>query len=64
MPETLVGLVVVIAIAGVLLWALSRFPIDPALSNIIRVLVIVVVAIMAIYFVAGVVQGGGSLRLR
>ncbi len=64
MPETLIGLIVVVAIAGVLLWALGQFPIDGTLARIIRTLVIVVVAIMAIYFLAGLVQSGGAIRLR
>jgi hypothetical protein len=49
---TLLGLLVLIAIAGVLLWGIGQFPIDATLAKIIKVLVIVVVAIAVILFVA------------
>lgn len=59
MPAGLLGLIVVIAIAGVLLWAISAFPaLDATLKQIIRILVIVVVAIYVIMFVAGLFSGG------
>ena len=64
MPETLLGLVVVIAVAAVLLWALSQFPaMDGTLKAIIKILVVVIVAISCIFFLAAWVQTG-PLKLR
>jgi cytochrome b subunit of formate dehydrogenase len=48
----LISLLVVLAVAGVVLWALGQFPLDPALARIIRVVVIVAVAIYAIRVLA------------
>lgn len=63
---SLIGLIVLIAVAGVLLWGLTKMPIDPMLAQIIRVLVIVVVAIVVIYFIAGMFgfRGGSEIRIR
>lgn len=64
MPETLLGLLVLVAIAGVVLWVVTQFPaLDKTMANIIRVIVIAVVAIACIYFLAAWVQSG-NLRLR
>lgn len=41
----LIHLVVSLIILGVILWAITQIPMDPAISNIIRVLVIVAVVI-------------------
>jgi hypothetical protein len=60
---SLIGLAVFIAIAGVLLWALPRLPIDPTLAKIVWVLVIVVVAIAVILFIAGMFGHSTNIRL-
>ncbi len=55
----MIEILAVILIAGVVLWALTQFPaIDPTLVQIVRVIIIVVVAIMVIKFL--VVFLGGS----
>lgn len=46
MLETLVILLVVIVIAGVLLWALDQFPLDVTLKRLARVVVVVFVVII------------------
>lgn len=58
MPALLLQIIIVLAIAGIALWALGQFPIDPTISKIIRVLVIVVVAIWALYLLVGLPGGG------
>ena len=57
MPGLLLQAIVVIAIAGVGLWALTQFPIDATLVKIIRVIVIVIVAVWAISVVASLFGG-------
>lgn len=57
-PAALIQLIVCLAIAGLILWAISQFPIDATIQRIIRVVVIVVVCIWLIYFLAGM---GGLL---
>ena len=54
----LINLVVVLAIVGLILWAIQQIPMDAAIAKVIRVVVIVVVGIYLIYFLAGLFQGG------
>lgn len=62
---TLVGLLVLIAIAAVVLWGLSQFPaMDPTLKQIIRVVVIGVVVVLAILWIAGLFGYHTNLRIR
>jgi type IV secretory pathway TrbL component len=42
---SLVSIVVVLLIAGLLLWAVGQFPIDATIARIIRVVVVVVVVL-------------------
>lgn len=62
-PHALISLVVALAIVGLILWALSQIPMDPAIARVIRVVVIVVVCIWLIYFIAGIADGGGFSSL-
>jgi uncharacterized membrane protein YedE/YeeE len=57
-PAPLIGILVALVIVGILLWALSQFPIDPTIAKFIRVIVIVVVAIWVLYLLAGLLGGG------
>ena len=57
-PGFLLQLLLVLVVVGILLWGLSRLPIDPQISNIIRVVVIVVVAIWIVYILFGVIGSG------
>jgi uncharacterized membrane protein YwzB len=58
-PMPLISIIVALVVVGIILWALSQFPIDPMISKLIRVLVIVVVAIWIIYALFGLAGGGG-----
>lgn len=54
---TLLGLIVVLVVVGVLLWAVQQFPaIDASMKKIIYVVVVVVVVI----WLASSFLGGGS----
>lgn len=51
----MIGLLVFIAIAGIILWGVGQFPVlDPTLKRVIQVIIYVVVAITVIVWVAGV----------
>ena len=52
MPHALLQLVVVIVIAGILLWGLTQVPMDPTLARLARVIIIVAVAIYAVIVLA------------
>lgn len=53
MPVFLIQIVICLVIVGVVLWAISQFPIDPAIGNLIRVVVVVFVAIWLLYALLG-----------
>jgi hypothetical protein len=57
----LISLVVALLIAGLILWAVGQFPLDPTIQRIIKVVVIVVVCIYLIYFLAGLLGSGPAL---
>lgn len=58
-PAGLLYFVMMLLIAGVLLWALSAIPgIDPTIKQIVRIIIIAVIAIYAIYFLFGLFAGG------
>ncbi len=57
-PAPLINLVIALVVLGILLWALSQFSIDPFISKVIRVIVVVVVSIWALYTIAGLFGGG------
>ncbi len=64
-PAPLINLVIGLVIVGILLWALSQFSLDPFISKVIRVIVVVVVSIWALYIIAGLFGGGAYVpRLR
>lgn len=54
----------VLAIVGLILWAITQIPMDPAIANIIRVVVIVAVCIYLLYFLIGLVPVGGPMLFR
>jgi hypothetical protein len=51
-PYGLIQIVIILLVAGVLLWGISQLPIDATIQKIVRVIVIVVVAIYVIYYLA------------
>jgi len=61
MPYALIDIVVVLAIAGLILWAISQIPMDATIARIIRVIIIVVVCIWLLYFLVALIPGGGFL---
>lgn len=67
---TLIGLLVLLVVAGLFLWVLSQFPIDPVIYRIARVVVIVVICIAVLMFLvawipsAGLFNGSGPYYRR
>ena len=60
----LLEIIVVLLIVGVVLWAMTQFPIDATIARVIRVVIIVFVAIwliMLLFSMVGSVGGGPSL---
>jgi hypothetical protein len=60
-PAFLLQLIIVLVIAGLILWAIGQIPMDPTISRIIRVVVIVCVCIWLIYFLVGALPETGAL---
>ncbi len=56
-PMGLISIIVALVIVGIVLWALTQFPIDPTIAKLIRVLVIVIVAIWICYTLLGLAGG-------
>lgn len=61
-PMPLIEIIVALVIVGIILWALTQFPIDPMIAKLIRVLVIVVVAIWCCYALLGLAGPYPHLR--
>ena len=60
----LLEIIVVLLIVGVVLWAMTQFPIDATIARVIRVVIIVFVAIwliMLLFSMVGSVGPGPSL---
>lgn len=60
---TLIGLLLVLIVVRVLLWAAQSIPMDPAIRNIIRVVVIVVVVLWLASGFLGGYEGHWNPRL-
>lgn len=54
---SLIYIIIVLAIVGLIIWAVGQLPIDPAFQRIIRVVAIVVVALWLISVLFGVDLG-------
>ena len=68
-PAALIQIVIMLLIAGVVLWGIEQLPLDATIRNFIRVAVIVVVAIWLIVLLAGLLgypigAGGASYPYR
>ena len=64
-PGFLVELLIGCIVVGLLFWILQQIPLPPPIGNIVRVVLIVVVAIWLIYVLVGLLPGGGEFpRLR
>jgi hypothetical protein len=59
-PAFLIQLLIVLLIAGLILWAISQFPLDPTIVRMVRVIIIVVVVIYLIYALVPLLGGGPS----
>lgn len=57
MPDQLLYAVAVLAIAGVILWALTQFPIDATIAKLIKVVVVVFAVIYLIHVLLGLSSG-------
>lgn len=64
MPAFLIQIIICLVIVGVVLWAITQFPIDPVIANLIRIVVIVVVAIWLLYLLLGMAGGVPVAPLR
>ena len=54
----LIPIVVTLIIAGLILWAITQFPIDPTIVKLIRVVVVVAAVLYLLDVVFGVGFGG------
>lgn len=61
-PLPLVEIIIALVVVGIVLWALTQFPIDPAISKLIRVLIIVVVAVWVCYALLNLASVHPALR--
>jgi hypothetical protein len=50
----ILSIIFVLVVAGLLLWALTQFPLDPTIARIIRVVVIVAAVLYSLVWLAGV----------
>jgi len=50
---TLLGLIIVLIVVGVVLWAVQQIPMDPAIRNILRVVVILLVVLWLVFGLLG-----------
>jgi L-asparagine transporter-like permease len=65
----LLQLILVLVVAGLILWAIAQFPLDATIQKLIKVVVIVVAVLYVVYFLFGVFSGqpmlpGTTHRLR
>ena len=62
MLASLLYLIIILVIVGVILWAINNYiPMSPGIKKLINVLVIVVCAIIVIYWLFGFIQGSPPL---
>jgi hypothetical protein len=58
-PPLLIQIVVILLVAGLILWAISQFPLDATIARLIKVVIIVVICIWLISLLAGWAPGIG-----
>jgi hypothetical protein len=63
-PAALLNLLIILVIAGLILWAIGQIPMDATIARIIRVVVIVVICIWLIYWLVGMMPAGGVMLPR
>lgn len=59
-----VSILIALVVAGLFLWLVDQFPLDPAIVKMIRAVVIVVVCLWLLYVVAGFFGAGTWPSLR
>ncbi len=59
---SLISIIVVLILAGLILWAVSQFPLDATIVRIIRV-VVVVAAVLWLLQGVGLLGSGHAIRL-
>jgi thiosulfate reductase cytochrome b subunit len=60
MLTLMLTIVIVLVIAGLILWAVTQVPLDPAIQRMIHVVVIVCCVIFLIYELVSVLNGNGN----
>lgn len=61
MLNLLVQIVIGLVIVGVVLWALTQFPIDATIAKLIRVVIVVFAVIYLLYVLSGLIGHGPHL---
>ncbi len=61
-PAVLFQLIIVLCVVGLILWAVSQIPMDPTISRIIRVVVIVLVCLWLLSMLFGYGTAGFGPR--
>ena len=59
-PALLLQVLLVLLIAGVLLWGLTQFPLDPTIARLIKVVIVVFVCVWLIYVLFGLAGGASA----
>lgn len=54
----LLSIVIVLIVAGLLLWVCGQLPLDPTILRIIRVVVVVFVVLYLLYAIVPMIGGG------
>lgn len=61
MLSMLISIVIGLAIVGLVLWAITQFPIDPTIAKLIRVVIVVFAVIYLLYVLQGLLGHGHHL---
>lgn len=62
---TLIGIIVVLCVVGLILWAIGQIPMDATIARIIRVVVIVLVCLWLLSVIfPGAMGSFGAIRVR
>jgi hypothetical protein len=64
MLTLLIQIVIGLVIVGVILWALTQFPIDATIAKLIRVVIVVFAVIYLLYVLTGLIGHGPHPLLR
>lgn len=63
MLALLIQIVIALVIVGVILWALTQFPIDATIAKLIRVVIVVFAVIWLLYVLTGLLGHGHVMIL-